>query len=340
MFQLDPNKKMDPVYVARCVAVAVFIGLTIVAFYGNWIGGLLWSGACLFAGALVGFLFGIPKTTQDPKAASVEIQRVNTNLEDISDWMTKIFVGLGLSQISKIPPRLQLAAGYIAYTWGDTASHRAFAYALMLYFSVVGFLGCYLLTRIFLSPLFRTIDSGESGALGRITQGGSPAPPLPPLGMLSLSDTAPDPADATGAVLNAYTDLEKKAPAASLQLHIKRLMDLRQQFPVFRMLYIVLGRLYRATGDLDRAIAVLTEFVGNKEKAGTAGDPDTAVAYYNRACYTAQKAKDATEAARQPLVDTALADLKEAFRRSPEYRDYAQADADLEPIRGSISKND
>jgi tetratricopeptide (TPR) repeat protein len=140
--------------------------------------------------------------------------------------------------------------------------------------------------------------------------------------------------------LNAYTDLEKKAPAASLQLHIKRLMDLRQQFPVFRMLYIVLGRLYRATGDLDRAIAVLTEFVGNKEKAGTAGDPDTAVAYYNRACYTAQKAKDATEAARQPLVDTALADLKEAFRRSPEYRDYAQADADLEPIRGSISKND
>ncbi|MGA2116199.1 MAG: hypothetical protein ABSH56_15780 [Bryobacteraceae bacterium] len=336
MFELDPNAKLDPVYVARCVAGAVFVGSVIVLFHGNWIGGLLWSGACLFAGALVGFLFGIPKTTQDPKAAAVEVQKVNTNLEDISDWMTKIFVGLGLSQISKIPPRLQLAAGYIAYTWGDSAGNRAFAYALMLYFSVVGFLGCYLLTRIFLSPLFRTIDSGR-GALQTLVQGGSPPPLQPGPGVAALPNAVPDPAaEATGAVLGAYTDLEKKAPAASLQAHIKGLMDLRQQFPVFRMLYIILGRLYRATGDLDHAIAVLTEFIGNKEKAGTATDPDTAAAYYNRACYNALKAKDATETARQPLLDSTVADLKQAFERSPEYREYAKADADLEPIKGFI----
>jgi hypothetical protein len=127
ILKLDPNKKMNPLYVARCVGVAVAIGLFVVACHGNWIGGLLWSGACLFAGALVGFLFGIPKTTQDPKAASgtVEVQqKVNTNLEDISDWMTKIFVGLGLSQIAKIPPRLQLAAGYIGYTWGHCRRPR------------------------------------------------------------------------------------------------------------------------------------------------------------------------------------------------------------------------
>jgi hypothetical protein len=338
IFQLDPNKKMNPVYVAGCVGIAIVIGLTIVALHGNPIGGLLWSGACLFAGGLVGFLFGIPKTSQDPRSGSgtVEIQqKVNTNLEDISDWMTKIFVGLGLSQIAKIPPRLQLAAGFIAYTWGDTVNDRAFGYALMLYFSVVGFLGCYLLTRIFLSPLFKNIDSGGSAALGRIVEGGPPPSPPISLGMLSGPGTTPDPAEATGGVLSAYSELEKRAPVASLQLQIKHLEDLKLHFPAFRMLYIVLGRLYRATGNLDKAIAVLSEFIGNKERAGTAGDSDTAAAYFNRACYDAQKGKDATESERRTWLDAAVADVQEAFKRSPEYQGYAQADPDLEPIQGS-----
>jgi hypothetical protein len=202
--QQDPKRKLNPVYVAISVGVAVAIGLFVVACHGNWIGGLLWSGACLFAGALIGFLFGIPKTTYDPKSASntVEIQqKVNTNLEDISDWMTKIFVGLGLSQIAKIPPRLQLAAGYIAYTWGNAAADRAFGYALMLYFSVVGFLGCYLLTRTFLQPLFKEIDSGGSKIFGALAEGGIPPPPPPPLGLFARSGTDPDPDDAMGAVL-------------------------------------------------------------------------------------------------------------------------------------------
>ena len=76
-------------------------------------------------------------------------------------------------------------------------------------------------------------------------------------------------------MLSAYTDLDKKAEAATLQLHIKRLIVLKDHFPVFRMLYIVLGRLYRYTGNLDEGISVLTEYIANKGKAGTANDAGT-----------------------------------------------------------------
>jgi hypothetical protein len=340
MIQIDPNKKMDPVYVARCIIVAVVIGLVVVTIHGNPIGGLLWSGACLFAGTLIGFLFGIPKTVSDPRATNIEIQqKVNTNLEDISDWMTKIFVGLGLVQLQKIPPYLQSAAGYIAFTWGDSAANRGFAYALMLYFSVVGFLGGYLLTRIFLSPLFKTLDGGES-ALGRIVAGGLPLPGTVASGpgagsaVSSPSSGEPDPAEATGAVLTAYTDLDKKAGAGTLQMHMKRLTDLSSHFPVFRMLYVVLGRLYRATGDLDTAINVLTQFIQNKEKAGAAGDTDTAAAFYNRACYRVLKAQTASD--KGTLLEYAIADLREAFQRAPEYKAYALEDPDLTAVKPVI----
>jgi tetratricopeptide (TPR) repeat protein len=138
-------------------------------------------------------------------------------------------------------------------------------------------------------------------------------------------------------LLSAYTALEKGASADSLQLHIKRLEDLKQHFPVFRMLYIVLGRLYRKIGNLDQAIGTLSEFIGNKEKAGKADDADAAAAYYNRACYRALKAGRLTESARQTLLEAATADLGEAIKRSSEYKEYAKADPDLEPIKGSIS---
>src|SRR5215207_3296326 len=57
-------------------------------------------GAAFGVGALVGFLFGIPRRFQregsDPALGGLV---VNTNLEQISDWLTKIIVGVGLVEI-------------------------------------------------------------------------------------------------------------------------------------------------------------------------------------------------------------------------------------------------
>jgi hypothetical protein len=129
------------------------------------------GGAALLVGALLGFLFGIPKTLQrevpsgTPQSPpGIEAQQgqptishePNTNLEQISDWLTKILVGVGLTQLTSIPSGLQRYAAYAAPSLGDFPSSPLFASALLVYFSVCGFLIGYLCTRLYLA-----------GAIGR-----------------------------------------------------------------------------------------------------------------------------------------------------------------------------
>ena len=69
-------------------------------------GGLLGLGA-IAIGGLLGFLFGIPRTIQSNEKTRDEFRQVvNTNLEQISDWLTKILVGVGLTQLNNLPPRM------------------------------------------------------------------------------------------------------------------------------------------------------------------------------------------------------------------------------------------
>ena len=70
--------------------------------------GLFLAGASTLVGSLAGFLFGVPVRerepgTDDTGSANRSIgYRPNTNLEQISDWLTKIIVGIGLVQFPKI----------------------------------------------------------------------------------------------------------------------------------------------------------------------------------------------------------------------------------------------
>lgn len=144
---------------------------------------LLWAFACVAVGALVGFLFGIPRTPEninqlpppisptsasgvtaassDDKANATRLgaSRVNTNLEQISDWLTKIIVGATLVQVQKVPEMVNRASGFIASSLGGP-EEKYFAGGLLVYFIILGFLGSYLLTRIYLQPLFGRVDSG------------------------------------------------------------------------------------------------------------------------------------------------------------------------------------
>ncbi|NHM08030.1 hypothetical protein G4D82_12430 [Flavobacterium sp. CYK-4] len=73
---------------------------------------MLIAGAFYGAGGLTGFLFGIPKIIQsnhlDAKAEDIRETDVihNDNLVQISDWLTKIIVGVGLTQLNTIPKSL------------------------------------------------------------------------------------------------------------------------------------------------------------------------------------------------------------------------------------------
>jgi hypothetical protein len=111
------------------------------------------AAASLIAGALVGFLFGFPRTPE--KSEATGILATNTNLDQISDWLTKILVGLGLVQIGKIAHGIHGLASSLAPGLGEGAGAQPFAVGLIVYSAIDGFLIGYLWARTVVSKLFR-----------------------------------------------------------------------------------------------------------------------------------------------------------------------------------------
>ena len=85
--------------------------------------GLLLAGGSYISGLLIGLIFGVPKNFTNKGASNAylaaedsrarQFYSVNTNLADISDWLTKIIVGVGLTQFKEIQHFL---LQFIAYT--------------------------------------------------------------------------------------------------------------------------------------------------------------------------------------------------------------------------------
>jgi hypothetical protein len=106
-------------------------------------------------GWAVGFLFGVPRAGSTPASA-----RINTNLEQISDWLTKILVGVGLTQLQQLPSALRRLAAYVSRDFGKSGND-VFSLSMVLYFSTLGFLTGYLLTRLALQQEFDAFDETE-----------------------------------------------------------------------------------------------------------------------------------------------------------------------------------
>ncbi len=126
--------------------------------------GLLVSGAALLVGAMLGFLFGIPRAAQHTRqqtkdeAASDAVYQVNTNLEQISDWLTKIIVGVGLIQVDKIPGAFTSLSEYVAVGFGTPPVPSSLVAASLLFLGLNGFLSSYLWTRLLLMLEFTRVD--------------------------------------------------------------------------------------------------------------------------------------------------------------------------------------
>ena len=134
------------------------------------------AGAALMLGGMTGFLFGIPKALQEgaqepaapagaaPGGAGAREERderryqANTNLEQISDWLTKILVGVGLTQIGSLPRKIEDTAQYVARGMGGAAADEIFAGGVILYYTIAGFFFGYLWARLFLPRAFRQAD--------------------------------------------------------------------------------------------------------------------------------------------------------------------------------------
>lgn len=166
-----------------------------------WSVGSLLCGAAALTGVLLGFLFGIPRTQQagsnraptpptdarppaagtDKPAQPVETgsqtaqppsvsYHPNTNLEEISDWLTKILVGVGLTQIDAIRQGFFELTRQAALGLGNQPHGQIYAAALIAFSIVPGFLYGFLWTRLFLPKGMRDADQEALGALAQSVQ--------------------------------------------------------------------------------------------------------------------------------------------------------------------------
>jgi hypothetical protein len=155
-----------PIFAAQSTGVRQFASVVGVA--------LVVACAAMLTGGFLGFLFGIPRTLQgeasratqdtgkpanDSKDQPQTTFAHNTNLEQISDWLTKILVGVGLTQITSIPKAITEFADYVGPGLGDFPNSSVFAIALLLFSLIVGFLISYLWTSLHLAELFRQADA-------------------------------------------------------------------------------------------------------------------------------------------------------------------------------------
>lgn len=148
--------------------------------------GALIGAAFASVGALLGFIFGVPRapkpspqqvkqsSTPDTSSLSGRATGVpgndhqlntNTNLEEISDWLTKILVGAGLAQLAVLPGHLKQLASYVSDWPSPPFMPPAAVLMIIINFFVLGFMASYLLTRLFLREAFQTAE--DMGGYGR-----------------------------------------------------------------------------------------------------------------------------------------------------------------------------
>lgn len=156
-FRKDNSRSKWKFYLG--ISIAAGVGAVALHTGGNsqardFSAGFLLAGASLFLGVLVGFIFGIPKTSKPSVDSSSPIQAntdvaysLNTNLEEISDWLTKMLVGVGLVQLTAIPGYIGRFANYWETSIGKSFP-AAYVAALIAFFSLTGFLIGYLWTRL------------------------------------------------------------------------------------------------------------------------------------------------------------------------------------------------
>lgn len=199
---VDNGKRSDlqtvNLFVLPFLSICGFAVLWFFGFTRNAGVALMWALASLSAGGAVGFLFGIPRSAASnaldptapraPPAAGATAQRgakpalrPNTNLEEVSDWLTKIIVGLGLVNLKDIQGEVGRISANVAAGWTNisTAQGMSIATALVSAFAVVGFLGAYVYTRLFLQGAFVRGDNELGGIVDLLQDTLPPAPTDP-----------------------------------------------------------------------------------------------------------------------------------------------------------------
>lgn len=142
--------------------------------------GILIAGAAFISGVLFGYLFGLHPTDNSQKAVGQSSSPPpQTNLVEIADWLTKIILGAGLVQLTRLPgPIWTFATNMAMGVVKDTTEtpNPAIALAIMAFFSTCGLLYGYLWTRY--EDAVTTEGAADTSAVALVSRclNGRPAP--------------------------------------------------------------------------------------------------------------------------------------------------------------------
>lgn len=133
--------------------------------------GLFLAGASTVTGSLVGFMFGVPEYRRpDPSAphpSHLSATSPNTNLEQISDWLTKIIVGIGLTQLPTIVKFFGRFGQHWGPAFGAMPAGKIIVICITVHYLVMGFFQGFLLSSLWLPGAFeraqKIAQSEESG---------------------------------------------------------------------------------------------------------------------------------------------------------------------------------
>jgi hypothetical protein len=125
--------------------------------------------ATLSVGGLLGFLFGIPRTTRrnpdssattDGHVAAAAPYEPSNNLEQVADWLTKILVGVGLVELGTLGTALARIGDQVAKAVAPApAGTTVVTQVVIVAFATIGFLASFLWTRIYYGGIQARADS-------------------------------------------------------------------------------------------------------------------------------------------------------------------------------------
>jgi tetratricopeptide (TPR) repeat protein len=314
-------------------------------------------------GGLFGLLFGVPRalagppnstntqpatrastvaSTSSPQNAFAGGYSANTNLEQVSDWLTKLLLGAGLTQLGRVPDGLRNLGSYLGTGLGGGSGASSFAVVLVIYSLLIGFFLAFLAARLKLGAAFMEADhlaQSREALDAKIDL-------LPEAGptMLRGDQNATPDADAKRAALRLSQQVqavEKQTPGSafgaddyrrvaqelvSVKLYQQALQILdvaAKQHPNDPSLPLYSGTIYGkylnkyklADRDYFKALGI---------------DPEYAPAFYNLAC----------NAVRQGELTNARDYLAKAFAIDPELRERSSRDPVWEGVRDSEELRD
>jgi len=140
------------------------------------VGGLIFLSSAM-VGALLGFIFAVPRviarggSDAAAEGADGKVLSTNTNLERISDWLTTMLVGVGLSQLTNLNSVFfqfrtflaETATVYVIDGHPSAGVLPAVGPFILVLGAASGFLFMYLITRLELVGFFRKSEDILSG---------------------------------------------------------------------------------------------------------------------------------------------------------------------------------